>query len=133
MLWVSEKQKQEGYSRVDPPRIYRGSNQRENNGQGVSDSPAAEGLSVLVIRKWITKLWKGTGIYKTTERVDVYNDINEHTGQSTGNWKRRVHLQNEMNFQNRTLYVMVGRIIHEYLQIFAGVIAIPKLLSFSHD
>ena len=44
---------------VDPPRIYRGSNQRENNGQGVSDSPSAEGLSVLVIRKWITKLWKG--------------------------------------------------------------------------
>ena len=38
---------------------------------------------------------KSTGIYKTTERglriLEVYNDINEHTGQSNGNWKRGVH------------------------------------------
>jgi hypothetical protein len=34
-----------------------GGNKRENNGQGIS-SPSAEGLSILVIGKWITMLWE---------------------------------------------------------------------------
>ena len=58
----------------------------------------------LLLENGLLSYGKGTGIYKTTERglriLDVYNDINEHTGQSTGNWKRSVHLQNEMNSQN---------------------------------
>jgi hypothetical protein len=31
-------------------------NKRKNNGQGISDSPSVEGLSILVIGKWITML-----------------------------------------------------------------------------
>jgi predicted transcriptional regulator len=42
---------------------------------------------------------KGTGIYKTTEKglrmLAVYNDINEHIGQSAGGRKRSVSFQKE--------------------------------------
>ena len=58
----------------------------------------------LLLENGLLSYGKGTGIYKTTERglrmLDVYNDINEHTGQSTWSWKRGVHLQSEMNSQN---------------------------------
>ena len=40
----------------------------------------AEGLSILVIGKWITMLWERYWQYKTTEKglrmLAVYNDIN---------------------------------------------------------
>jgi predicted transcriptional regulator len=42
---------------------------------------------------------KGTGIYKTTEKglrmLAVYNDNNEHIGQSAGGRKRSVSFQKE--------------------------------------
>ena len=58
----------------------------------------------LLLENGLLRYGKGNGIYKTTERglrmLDVYNNINEHTGRITWSWQRGVHLQNEMNSQN---------------------------------